>query len=58
MKGQWQVTADIFERGGKTAPSVDEDIRADLMGHKLQQKRYGAGATLAIAAEILERIAF
>lgn len=40
------------------AAGVDERIRADLMGHKLQRERYGAGAPLATSAEILQRIGF
>lgn len=39
------------------ATGVDERIRRDLMGHALDRERYGAGASLEMAHEILQRIA-
>lgn len=39
------------------AAGIDERIRADLMGHKLQRERYGAGAPMATLTELLQRIA-
>lgn len=39
------------------ASGVDERIRRDLMGHALKRQRYGAGASLEMAHELLQRIA-
>ena len=39
------------------AAGVDERIRRDLMGHSLKRQRYGAGATLEMASEIIQRVA-
>jgi len=40
------------------AAAVDERIRRDLMGHALDRERYGSGASLEQAHEIVQRIAF
>lgn len=40
------------------AAGVDERIRRDLMGHALDRERYGSGASLEQAHEIIQRIAF
>lgn len=37
---------------------IDERIRRDLMGHSLSRERYGDGAELAHAAELLKPISF
>jgi integrase len=37
---------------------IDERIRRDLMGHALGRERYGLGASLAHAAELLAPISF
>jgi len=37
---------------------IDYRIRKDLMGHRLNGERYGAGATLAQAAALLQPISF
>ena len=39
------------------AAAVDERIRRDLMGHALDRERYGSGASLEQAHEIIQRIA-
>lgn len=39
------------------AAGVDERIRRDLMGHALDRERYGSGASLEQAHEIIQRIA-
>jgi integrase len=39
------------------AAGVDERIRRDLMGHALGRERYGIGATLEMAHEIIQRVA-
>lgn len=39
------------------AAGVDERIRRDLMGHTLGRERYGAGASLEHAHEIIQRVA-
>ncbi|MCB6179039.1 tyrosine-type recombinase/integrase [Rhodobacter sp. Har01] len=39
------------------AAGVDERIRRDLMGHALDRERYGSGASLEQAHEIVQRIA-
>ncbi|WP_411838701.1 DUF6538 domain-containing protein [Paracoccus sp. ME4] len=39
------------------AAGVDERIRADLMGHKLQRERYGVGAPLETSAAIISQVA-
>ncbi|GGO39300.1 integrase [Gemmobacter aquaticus] len=40
------------------AARIDERIRRDLMGHALARERYGLGASLAHAAELLVPISF
>lgn len=39
------------------AAGVDERIRRDLMGHALGRQRYGIGATLEMAHDIIQRVA-
>jgi integrase len=39
------------------AAGVDDRIRRDLMGHALDRERYGSGASLEQAHEIIQRIA-
>ncbi len=39
------------------AAGVDERIRRDLMGHRLDRERYGAGASLEQAHALVQRIA-
>jgi len=40
------------------AAGVDERIRRDIFGHRLDRERYGAGATLEHKRDILQAIAF
>ena len=39
------------------AAGVDERIRRDIFGHRLDRERYGAGATLEHKRDILQAIA-
>ena len=39
------------------AANVDERIRRDLMGHSLGRQRYGEGASLEMAHEMIQRVA-
>lgn len=39
------------------AAGIDERIRRDLMGHRLDRERYGQGASLARVAGLLQEIA-
>lgn len=43
-----------FEDRMLERPTMDERIRRDLMGHSLGRQRYGKGATLEHAAQLLE----
>jgi integrase len=40
------------------AAGVDERIRRDLMGHSLGRVRYGSGASLEMAHDLIQRVAF
>jgi integrase len=40
------------------AAGIDERIRRDIFGHRLDRERYGAGATLQHKRDILQAIAF
>lgn len=40
------------------AAGIDDRIRRDLFGHRLDQERYGKGASLEHVAELVAHIAF
>lgn len=40
------------------AAGIDERVRRDLFGHRLERERYGAGASLEQAADLLRPVAF
>ena len=40
------------------AAGIDDRIRRDLFGHRLDRERYGKGASLEQVAELVARIAF
>ena len=40
------------------AAGIDDRIRRDLFGHRLDRERYGKGATLELKAEMVGRLAF